>query len=364
VYDAEIILTFQKSGLAANEEWIPPGYRTDPEEILEIRRMELIPAVDPSTRVMRDLEWMAPRVGGTTYETIRLDEVMPPVEHHLNAGIAVDFGLPYLWRPITGRLPSPFEGVCPKVGPGVEVTVAVKNTGTAFTEDLAVILRCARVRTDEMLREVLGLAAYNPSFSLRRYEAIDIRPDYYARPAIPVALDNWEEFPGGLKQPVPKILPWITYATNKKATTPNEWYDFYHPDAVDKDWMALSWNLLKKEEAYLITHLCVWPHNNSRDARIFIAGRAAHPEFPTRPLPEWNILMPPSYMDTTVNEDLKRAGPHKLPMAILMHGVKGAIQVRDNGTSIPAGGVKVGVWGAKFVLSPMPAAPPAAHGGR
>jgi len=47
---------------------------------------------------------------------------------------------------------------------------------------------------------------------------------------------------------------------------------------------------------------------------------------------------------------MKKAGPVKLLKPFLFHGVKGGIQIIDNGTSIPANGVEVMVWGTKFVL--------------
>jgi len=352
LYDPEIVLVLKKTGgLTADQEWVATkdegAYTLSPDEVLEVRRLEVIPPVNAATGIMRDLKWMSVRIGGKTYETIRIDEVMAPLEAHLNVGVAVDFGIPYLWRPIIGRLPTPHEGLCPKATPGEEVTVAVKNTGTAFTEDFSVILRCIRVRTLNMLRKVLGVAAIPTSFTLQRFEE---GIDTYPKPSIPVSLERFNELPGGLAQAKPQIFPWITYALNAVATTPNTWYEFYRPDHVVEDWEILDWNLVTKVEAYALRHLAVWPHANSKAARIFISGRVENPEYPTRPLPEWNYFMPPSYMDTAVNADLKRAGPFKFYMPILFHGVKGGIQVIDNGTAIPANGVKVGAWGAKYVL--------------
>jgi hypothetical protein len=39
-----------------------------------------------------------------------------------------------------------------------------------------------------------------------------------------------------------------------------------------------------------------------------------------------------------------------LKKPFLFHGVKGGIQVVDNGTAIPANGIEVMVWGTKFIL--------------
>ena len=352
LFDPEITLVLKKTGgLTSDQEWIATkaegAYPLSPDEVLEVRRLELIPPVNLITGLMRDLRWVSVRIGGKTYETIHIDEIMAPLEGQLNVGVAIDFGIPYLWRPFIGRLPTPHEGLCPKAKPGQEVTVAVKNTGTAFTEDFSVILRCARVRTLAMLMRVLAAATIPTSFTLQRFEE---GIDTYTKPPVLVALETFNELPGGLAQAKPQIWPWITSALNAAATTPNTFYEFYRPDHVVEDWEILDWNLVEKSEAYVLKALSVWPHANSKAARMFISGRVENPEFSTRPLPEWNYFMPPSYMDTSINADLKRAGPFKFHMPILFHGVKGGPQVVDNGTAITANGVKLGVWGTKYVL--------------
>jgi hypothetical protein len=56
------------------------------------------------------------------------------------------------------------------------------------------------------------------------------------------------------------------------------------------------------------------------------------------------------YYSTDSTAAMKKAGPVKLLKPFLFHGVKGGIQIIDNGTSIPKDGVEIMVWGTKFIL--------------
>jgi len=338
---------------SALTEWRSPEYELDTNEVVEIRRIELIPPVNTATNLKRVFREIGLYIGDEKYPHIIYDQNMAPHEGHLNAGISLNLGIPYLWRPIIGRLPTPEEGTCPKVKRGDRFSVYAVPT-ESVGEDYAIAVRFARCRTLEKLREVLAVDAIPIGFRLNT--------DVYTRAAVPVGrvrprpgvesgLDLWDELPGGLRQPKPQIFPWVTWSWNRKATTPNQWYEFtLRPENVYFGWQVLQWNLVDKMVAYLVDAIAVWPHANSRDARLWVSGRATNPEYLTRLLPEPNYFMPPSYTDTTIDEDLKRAGPRKLVKPFLFHGVLGGIQIRDNGTSIPADMIKVGVWGRKFIL--------------
>ena len=342
VWDPVIELQFKHTGSqAAGEEWISPAYELPPNEVLEVFRIEVIPPVDTTANRIKKLRYVTLVVGDKEYESIRINSIMMPHEGHMNAAVAIDRGVPYLWRPITGRLPLPEEGTCPKVRRGERI--AVKTVADeAIAETYTVILKAARVREQSKLVEVLGTTSVTVSFALDA--------DYYTKPPVAVSLDTFDELPGGLRQSKPQIFPWVTYARNRQATTPNTWYDFDYDAYAAYPWMDLSWNLVNKEVAYLVDAIGVIPHSNSKALRLFVEGRITNPEFTTRPLPEKNFFMPPQYYDTTVNANLKRAGPRFIKPPFLFHGVKGGIQIIDNGTPIPADGVEVLVYGRKFVL--------------
>jgi len=344
VWDPEIEIKFNHADdQAAGEEWLSPTYELPPDEVLEIFNVSVIPPVDSATHTIKKLRYVTLVIGGKEYETIRINSIAMPAESHLNAVKAVDLGVPYLHRPITGVMPSAIEGTCPKVRRGETVAVkTVADEAITSSQPYTIVLKAARVRGADKLTEVIG-GAVPVAFTLDS--------DIYSKGTIVPTLDNFDELPGGLRQSKPQIFPWITYARNKAATTPNTWYDFTYDSYAAYPWMQLSWNLVNKEEAYMVNALGVIPNTNSKAARLYIEGRITNPEFPTRPLPEENFFMPPQYYDTTVNETLKVAGPKFLKAGyFLFHGVKGGIQVIDNGTSISQNGVEVLVYGKKFIL--------------
>lgn len=342
VWDPVIELQFTHTGSqAAGEEWISPAYGLPPNEVLEIFRIEVIPPVDATTGTIKKLRYITLVIGDKEYDSLRINSIMCPLEGHQNVVSAIDLGVPYLHRPITGRIPLPEEGVCPKVRRGE--TVAVKTVADeSITETYTIVLKAARVREQSKLVEIVGTSSIPVYFSLNT--------DTYSKPSIPVTLDTFDELPGGLRQSKPQIFPWFTYARNKQATTPNTWYDFDYDAYAAYPWMELSWNLVNKEVAYLVDAIGVIPHANSKALRLFVEGRVTNPEFATRPLPEKNFFMPPQYYSTSVNAGLKKAGPRFIKPPYLFHGVKGGIQIIDNGTSITADGVEVLVYGRKFVL--------------
>jgi len=344
VWDPKIELVFTHTiAQAAGEEWVSPVYTLPPDEVLEIYRMEIIPPVDATTGIIKKLRYATIMIDGKEVEPIKVNSIMLPAEHQYNVGIAIDFGVPYLHRPITGIIPSPVDATCPKAKKGQTVGVkTVADEAIADTQPYTIILKAARVKKEEKLREIVGVPMISVGFTLDA--------DSYMKPPITVSLDTFDELPGGLAQSKPQIFPFFTWATNKVATTPNTWYDFDYPASVAHSWQNLSWNLVNKTEAYLIKYLAVIPHANSKAARLFTEGRITNPEYTTRPLPERNVFYPPMYYDTSVNAALKIAGPVPIKPPYLYHGVKGGIQIIDNGTSIPTGGVIVEVYGVKFVL--------------
>ena len=347
VFDPHLILRFKydhssEGDQSADEVWNSDVYELEPHEVLEIYKMEIIPPVKSTTGVIEKLKYVTLVIGGKEYETIHVNSLMLPADHPTNPAVAIPFGTPYLHRPLTGVLPDPVSGKCPKVRRGEKIRIRTV-AGETIDTDYEIILYAARVKNEDKLREVIGTSAIPV--------AVTLNGETYSKPDVPIRLDTFDELPGGLRQEKPQIFPWLTWATNKAATTANQWYSFEPDQYVEEDWMDLSWNLVNKDEAYLVEYLAVIPHSNSKSARFYIEGRVTNPEYPTRPLPEYNYFPPPLYLDTSVNQSLKRtAVPRKIVPPILYHGVKGGIQVKDNGTSIPANGVIVEVWGTKFVL--------------
>ena len=345
IWDPYVVFRYKydvssKGTLSSGAEWISDVYELPPDEVLEVYRLELIPPVDTSTGSIKKLRYVTLMINGKEYESIRINSVMAPLEHETNVAMAIDFGVPYLHRPITGKIPTGTEGKCPKVKRGQTLGVKV-IADENINYDFEIILRAARVRGESKLVSVVGTNAVTASFNLNG--------DFYSK-SVPITLDSWDELPGGLAQSKPQIFPWFVYARNKQATTANTWYNFEYYNYVNYEWQNLSWNLINKEVAYLVQHLGVIPATDSESLRFYIEGRVTNPEFPIRPLPEWNYFPPSMYYDTSINASIKKPGPVEIEPPILFHGVKGGIQIIDDGTSIPANGVELLVWGTKYVL--------------
>jgi len=343
VWDPVIELEFKHAGAqSAGEEWISPAYTLPPDEVLEIFRIEVIPPVDTVNKVIKKLRYVTLLVDENEYESIRINSVMAPRENPKNPSVAINLGVPYLHRPITGRIPTAIEGTCPKVARGQRLAVkVVADESLTDTDTYTIVLKAARVRGVSKLYEVVGTSVVDASFTLNE--------DTFLK-TVHVSLESFDELPGGLRQSKPQIFPWFTYARNRQATTANMWYDFDYDAYAQYPWMELSWNLVNKEVAYLVTHLGVIPHANSKALRLFIEGRITNPEYVTKLPPDDNFFTPALYYSTETNDGLKWSGPTKLLKPFLFHGVKGGIQIIDNGTSIPANGVEVHVYGVKFIL--------------
>jgi hypothetical protein len=342
VWDPEVILRFDNTSgsQAAGAEWVSQAYSASPDEVWEIYRIEVLPPIDTTNNVIKKLRYITLLINGKEYETIRINSVMMPREDPTSGSVAIDLGVPYLHRPITGRIPGPFEGACPKVARGQ--TIAVKTIAEEeISQTYSIQLRAARVKGQDKLVEVVGTPVIDASFTLNN--------DFYPKAPVQVALDTFDELPGGLNQAKPQIFPWITYARNNQPTTPNQYYDFSYPNYVAYQSQNLSWNLVNKDEAYLVNALGVIPNANSKSLRLYIEGRVTQEEFPTL-ANDFNYFPPALTYSTTANAAIKRGGPRFLKKAFLFHGVKGGIQALDNGTSIPANGVEIHVYGNKFVL--------------
>ena len=342
VFDPVIELKAKFTGvsLSAGQEVTSDVFECAPDEVLEIFRIEVVPPVDTSAGAIKKLREVGLLINGEKYPYVHANSVMLPLEHPNNAGKAVDLGVPITWTSLLGRRPSIFEATTVKLSEGNRLGVYVV-ADEAITQDFEIVIKASRVRGADVLSRVTG-GVYTISFALDS--------DIYSKPAIRIDPATFNELPGGKGQSKPAIYPWITYAKNKQATTPNVWYAFKYPDFVSYEWQNLSFNLVQKSKAYLIKHLGVIPHDNSKALRFYKEGRETNPEYITRPLPEQNFFPPAMFYDTSVNAGLKNAGPKKLFPEMLYHGVKGGVQVIDSGTSISANGVEVHIYGIMFEL--------------
>jgi len=344
IYNPHEVIEVSFAGPASSgQELTQQVLELGPEEAIEIYRIEVIPAVDSSTKLYKKIKYVTILVGGNEYSSIRINSVMSPTEDPTLPPVKVNLGTPILHTPFIGRLPTAFEATCPKASHGDKVFVKlVPEDALASGDTVKIRLHYARVRGNSMLQKVVGTTAYTAPFILQS--------DTFTKTA-PVTVEGFTQLPGGLMQTPPIVMPWITYARNNKATTPNTWFDFTYPDTVLYDFMQLSFNLVDKRTAYIVSKVGVIPNDaNVKSLRFYIEGRPDLPEYPIRQ--DYNFFQPALIYDTTKIGSLKWLGPVDLSArnimpapGFLMYKGKYGIQVKDNGTSVAVNGVEIHVYG-------------------
>ena len=346
IWDPVVEFHFKHTGSqSAGEEYNFSAQETSPDEVLEIFRIEVIPPVSGGS--IQKLRYITLNIGGEEHSYLRINSIMSPAYNPYEPKTVIDLGVPYLWRPLTGKLPEPVEATCPKIPRGTKwyvKTVAHEN----ISEDYEIIVKAVRCRGLSKLISVVGTSTITP--------AISLAGDLYTKSPITIGLDTWDELPGGLAQEKPMIFPWIIWVRNKASTTANEWYSFEYDTYVQYPWQDLWFNLVNKEKAYLIEKLGVITNisdpttGNLKYIRFYIEGRETNPQFYVRPLGEFSNFIPARYYQVSINSNLKSPGPTPLLKPFLLHGVKGGIQIKDNGTSISANTVELHIYGKIFVM--------------
>lgn len=355
-------------------------YQLDEQSIGEIAGIELIGPM--SVAGVRDkLEYVRLRIDGEEYKHVNFNELMAPPYSAYEAnrspffGGKVKVGDGYEVLPesfchnigvpmLIGGHPS--EAV-PKVGPGQKISIEVKapravEGGANISNDLIVRVSVVQCRTTDMLKklgEYYGWLSGNnvyQSFIFDDFEENGDIGQYSVDKTVDMgehgvfSLDDWTELYGGLDAKKPYIYPYIRYANNATATTPNEEYTFTKVGSrVLHDEQVLDWNFEKKE-ALKLDYVGVTPHANSQYTRVYIQGRDANPYSWTPngahneyPMPVGRTLPPIHY-----------SGPASLGNGMIIWNTKGNIGIKDNGTAIPAWGTPpvrgttVAVWGKYY----------------
>lgn len=231
---------------------------------------------------------------------------------------------------------NPIENTCLKG----KTKLQVKCTGGSgsITGDYKVKLFGDYFKEDAAVRRVLG-GMFNPVpatfYDFQRNKSVSI-----SRP-VGCSIDNLTEMSGGaIKAPKPRVLPYVAFAWNKAATTANEEYNYSLDEQnVDKAWEDMKWDF-DKSEALLITHLAAGEVTNSKELWIEIADL----EYPKAhfDIRQFTNELPFSNFDT--EQPLRKYN-------LLIHDEKAILKVKDDGTSVTADTLLVGIWGKKFELS-------------
>jgi len=354
----------------------------DNESVMEIEGIEIL---GPVTQTYREkIKAVRLIVDGQERSQITLNEQMAPAftGGAMNA-VNPDFRDFYQrdeYTPVVGNYVCTNLGkgmlaggsaanATPKVGPGQDLLVKVliprtTEGGAAISAGkMRVRLHTIQVRTEEKLLEILrhyghiqgGANVVDCGWTMGDLENTDDMPIKTIVKQVGGAggfgLADWTSLHGGNEVDLPYIERYITYAQNHAATTPNSWYDFtMEGQRVTSDFQELDWNLTNRD-AVKINHIGVMSHNHLEYLRTWVDGRPKHPE--VRVDPDTNQFpMPQSRFTTTPHFQ----GPARLGKAYWIWNQHGSVQIKDNGTAIPAWttapttGAMVAVWGHKFHL--------------
>lgn len=343
----------------------PEPFRVDNESVAEISGIEIFGPYSGNRRIR--LRYVKPVIDGKELDMVFLNERMAPgaiqgapdalrMSGMRYGHAAINLGMPVL----AGGDPA---NATPKIGPNetLSIRVALPSTteygDSSVSTPMVVRVWLAMVKGTGKLNAILenyhgrdrfANGELDCSMTIGDLETGDVQTfDKKVGSAGEFRLSDWTQLPGGSDADKPKVEQYITYAINRNDTTPNQWYRFtmsgnnvYHP------WQQLVWNNTKRE-AIRLTHVGVSYESRLTYTRLYRSNRAF--DLIYRTSPGRNPLPLAADLDTTVYP----GGPAELTRSYLVWGENGSIEIRDNGTAIPAvsateTGVMVAVYGKKY----------------
>lgn len=163
---------------------------------------------------------------------------------------------------------------------------------------------------------------------------------------VPATIANLSNMSGGApKADKPRVLPYITFAYNAAATTANAPFAYaLEEQHVDKDWQDMRWDL-GTDEAIYISNIGVKEVLHSKELWIQIADEE-YPKGDSTNAPHFDIGY---YTNELPFSNFNSEQPPR-KYNILITNEKADIRIKDDGTSISADELLVGIWGKKFEL--------------
>ncbi len=336
-------------------------YELDNDSIMELAGIEVIGPVT-AAGVRQKIESIKIKIDGEIVPDIVFNELTAPPYHrntrnqlifHDTGGLCFNLGTPLL-------LGGDAIDACPKIGPKETLGFEVKaprtaENGATITENMIIRATVVEAKTKEVMDRVLRQYGTSDGNNIQQnFSVVDLSTNNTidVTKQVPAELDSWTELNGGLAAAKPYVSNYITYAQNATATTTNSAYRFTQTGTrVLHDFMDLSWNFTKKD-AIRLTHMGVMEHANLGYVRLYISGRES-------PGNDWLIAndtenmfpMPLSSDATTYHFH----GPAAFPRAEMVYNQQAWLEVKDNGTAVPAwadgvSGTMVALWGKRFKL--------------
>jgi hypothetical protein len=356
------------SSIASGDTNTDDAYTLDNDSVMELAGIELIgPVTVGSAR--QKIESIKVKVDGEEISDLVFNELMAPAYNratetrypffggvgkyaNMPEGFCFNLGVPLLMGG------SPLDA-CPKIGPKESLAFEVKappdaEGGATINENLIIRASLVEAKTVEVIDRTLteygtlSGGAIDQSFSIRDLSG---NRTMSVTKTVPLALNKWTSLYGGEAAAKPYVKNYITYAQNNQATTANTAYRFTRDGRnVLRDFMDLGWNL-DKDEAVRVTHIGVVEHTNIESMRIWVSGRET-------PGNDYHVVNPtenmfPMPLDSNA-ANATYVGPAELPRAELLWNQKAYMELKDDGTSVPAWatgpvtGAMVMLMGKKF----------------
>lgn len=329
----------------------------------EIAGIEIFPGIHGGK--FEHYDYVKIFVGGQSYDDQFWNELVAP---GLRPGLPDPLGaagLRYGVMPINIGMPMLLGGrpedcaIKVPSGKAIEVEVGcppASEGGVALDKAMTVRLWMVKVQGIQKLKDVLklqsaatGLGYYdgnvmNCSFDLGDIEVSEKMPLRSRLTGNPIKnlipetgtfdpLEHWDKLPGGMGQDKPKMHVYSVFAKQMAATTTNEWYQFVsHSSKVQDKLAELYWDFTKRD-ALKITHLGFKNPASGTIKNLWLrrTGRELENQYEV----QWakNSFPMPAFRDPL---SLSYYGPAKLAKPFLVWNEIGSIEIKDDGTSVPA----------------------------
>jgi len=341
------IVEFKHTGSqSAGTLWTATEHEIEADEMGEIVYAEVFPPVT-SDGTEEVLERWYPVLDGRDYDDYlnlngtRAPNMAPPELE--TQGNIVAFGTP-MCEAVKKRAPM-LEGRCPKFKSKVSVKAWAGSGG--ISADYLIRLHIYVYKKEELPKIAATVPGLGSITDFARGRTIPV-----GKGAVALSYDNWDKLPGGLMQAVPKINTFMTWATNNKATTLNQDYEFrVDRENVDpaKPWQNLYFNYEDGNNILIVNGLGSRPADNLAFSALKIAGDH-HPKgmIPTRahndPI-SFGKLRP--LVDVPQYTAIK-----KFDRAYIVYNEIGVVVIRDDGSAaVAAGDARVAVSAVRIELT-------------
>ncbi len=229
------------------------------DECFQIDKIEIFPPIDvmpfPIENILVQLI-----IDGTSLDTIYLDSRMatpyaigtPPFKPSC-----------YLFG--DRKSVDPLENFCIKGKQSLQIRTMGLLGGVAATSTYYIRVSGDWFKTDDALVSHFG-PVFNPN-PVTVVDTVRDRRVTVSRP-LPINLANWTNLSGGCPTAAkPRVLPWINFARNVRATTPNTEYPLdILPANVQYAWENMHWDLDNK--TFIINdYVGVWPDETGQNLR-------------------------------------------------------------------------------------------------